>query len=280
MPRRPVNSARIASRTERRRGFSLRQQLKVLTPLIGVWAIGFSILVGVAVRGRPGELLLDPVYASGGSWYFGAVAQFGVLAWSVAAVLAGAASWLVGRLGRTSARPFLLTAAFAGTVLLFDDLFALHATVIGRVVPKTFGMMLVVAPILWWAINYRSDIMRTRWQVLLCAAAGLATSAIVDVGFAQGQDDYLVLIEDGAKFLGVLAWATYMVVTVRDIAESAMSDRRSFGPTGSIELSADHAKPRTRADHEASTDAQIDATPAANASTSSADVSQLHTQRT
>jgi hypothetical protein len=264
--------------TERRRGFSLGQQLRVLAPLLAVWAVGFSILVGVAVRGRPSELLLDPVFAAGGSWYFGAVAQLGVLAWSLAAILAGAGSWLSPRLGRSSAQPFLRLAALAGTVLLIDDLFALHATVIGRIIGKPLGMLAVLVPAGWWMLRYRSDIRRTRWQVLVCALISLGISAAVDVVFSPGSD-YGVLVEDGAKFLGVLAWATYFVLTVRDITESAIADRRSFGPLGTAGGTAEVSPSQQRLGAD-QTDAHIAATPATNASTSSADVSQLQTHRT
>jgi hypothetical protein len=266
-----LSSPRDTSRgTERRRGFSLAEQLRVLAPLIAVWGVGFSILVAVALRGRPGELLLDPVFASGGSWYFGAVAQFGVLAWSVAAVLCAGAGWLVPRLGRGSAGPFLLSAAVVGSILLIDDLFALHATVIGKLIGKPLGMAVVVGPSLWWAVRFRHDVMRTRWQVLVCAVVGLGVSAVVDVVWSPERADYSVLIEDGAKFLGVLAWMTYAVLTVRDIVESALSDRRAYGPAG---VSYGEAQPPFIDSHNATT-------PAANASTSAAEVSQLHTQRT
>jgi hypothetical protein len=207
---------------ERRRGFSVGQQLQVVAPLVFVWAAGFSVLAAVAVRGDVGELLLDPTYASGGEWYLGAVSQFGVLAWTVAAGAAAAGSWIAGRVGRANAARFLRMAAIAGSVLLVDDLFALHATVLGPLTGKLVGQLLVLLPMFWWMTRFFTDILRTRWQVLLCALVSLGVAAVVDVVLSPTKFEYTVLAEDGAKFLGILAWATYCVMTSRDIAVSAL----------------------------------------------------------
>ena len=76
---------------------------------------------------------------------------------------------------------------------------------------------------------FRSDIGRTRWQVLVAALGANAMSIAVDAFIHPNGFDRALLLEDGAKFLGILAWATYFVVTARDISRSAMASSRLLG---------------------------------------------------
>jgi hypothetical protein len=209
--------------SERRRGFSQSEQLEVVAPLVFVWAAGFSILAAVAVRGDVGELLLDPTYASGGAWYLGAVSQLGILAWTLGSGAAAAASWIAFKTVRVSAGKFLRAGSIVGAVLLFDDLFGIHSGPVSKLTGKSLGQVLVLLPAAWWFIKYRLDILRTRWQVLLCALGGLALSVLIDLVLSPDRLDYAVLAEDGPKFLGVLAWATYWVMTGRDIVNSVLA---------------------------------------------------------
>lgn len=216
---------------ERRRGFPLRRQARVLAPLLAVWAVGFGVLGAVAVRGRVGELLLDPTYASGGAWYLGAVSQLGVLAWTLGAGAACGAAWVVHRTGRPAATRFLGGGAGAGAVLLVDDLFGLHSNIIPMLgLPKRASEAAVAVPVTLWIVTFRRDLARTRWQVLACSLAGLGVSVTVDSVVHPGRVDLALLAEDGPKFLGALAWATYFVLTARDVAASAIDAGRSDAP--------------------------------------------------
>jgi hypothetical protein len=226
---------------DRRRGFSASEQLKVVGPLVGVWAIGFAVLAAVAWRGRVGELLLDPSYASGGAWYLGAVSQFGLLAWSVGTVAAAGGSWVLRRTDRHDAARFLAHGAVVGTLLLVDDMFGLHSGPMSALgLGKHVALVVLGGPIGVWLVVYRHDIFRTRWQVLACSLVGLGSSAVIDAIIAPDRMDLALILEDGPKFLGALAWATYFVITTKDIIDSALraaqagADRDVSG-AGSIE---------------------------------------------
>ena len=215
---------------ERRRGFSLAEQLRVLVPLFVVWAIGFAVLAIVATHSNLGEFFLDPSYQSGGTWYIGVVSQLGVLAWTIAMMCAAASAWVAAEAGRRGASRFMRAAAYASGVLMLDDLFELHAVLSGSLgVPKVALEGLVVLPTVLWVMEFRRDIGRTRWQVLVAAIGANAMSVAVDTLAHPSSFDRALLLEDGAKFLGTLAWATYFVVTARDISRSAMRTRSLLG---------------------------------------------------
>ena len=62
---------------------------------------------------------------------------------------------------------------------------------------------------------------------------------LVDVG-ASVTGDAALLIEDGLKFLGILAWTQYFAITARDIAASTIAEALSrpnmAEPTNSTEI--------------------------------------------
>jgi hypothetical protein len=208
---------------ERRRGFSLRDQFRLLVPLLVVWAAGCVVLAMVAVRSDVGELLLDPTWIGGAAWYAGIVSQFGAVAWCVAATSGAWSSWVASFGGRRDAAAFLRRGALVTLVLLSDDLFGFHSGVLEQIgLPKLAGELLVLGPLVVWLMAHVSDILRTRWQLLAASLMAQAVSFLVDVFVNPGRHDFAVLFEDGPKFLGILAWSTYFVVTARDIARSVL----------------------------------------------------------
>jgi hypothetical protein len=208
---------------ERRRGFSLRDQFRLLIPLLVVWAMGCAVLAMVATRRDVGELLLDPTWVGGAAWYAGIVSQFGAVAWCVAATSAAWSSWVASFGGRLEAVVFLRRGSLVTLVLLSDDLFGFHSGVLEQIgLPKVVGEMLVLGPLVLWLMAHLRDIVRTRWQLLVASLTAQAVSFLVDFFVNPGRHDFAVLFEDGPKFLGILAWSTYFVVTARDIARSVM----------------------------------------------------------
>ena len=221
---------------DRRRGFSFREQLRLLVPLFVVWAVGFAVLSAVALHGDVGELLLDPSWIGGAAWYAGFVSQFGAVAWCVAATSAAWSSWIARTGGRIDAARFLRRGSIVTAVLLADDLFGFHSGVLEQIgLPKVVGELLVLSPLGLWLLVHAADIVRTRWQLLAASLGAQAASFVVDAFVNPGRFDFAVLFEDGPKFLGILAWATYFVVTARDISRSVLrSSAFVASTTGSV----------------------------------------------
>lgn len=211
---------------ERRRGFSLRRQLRSLAPLAVLWCVGLVVLAVARVQTATSlsSLFLDPAYLTGSPWYTGALSNLGILVWTAGVVFASAGAWVARRIGRTSAARFLAVGGLATLIMLLDDVFALHAGPLKQVLggSKNAAQVLVVLPVVLWVLAFRADIMRTRSVLLFAALASLAGSVFVDMVFGLGGDSQL-LVEDGMKFLGILAWSQYFAITSRDIAASAIA---------------------------------------------------------
>lgn len=219
----PTRATETTRDAERRRGFSVDDQLKPIFPLLVAWAFGFCCLALVAQSSDVGELMLDPTWVGGAAWYAGVVSQLGAVAWTAAAVSALFGAWMarVGR--RWEASRFLMVGAFATSVLLADDLFGFHAALLPQIgVPKPVAQLVIIMPAAFWVIRYRLQIQRTRYSVLVASVVANVMSLAVDRVMGPGRYDFTVLFEDGPKFLGVLAWATYFAMTTRDIARSVV----------------------------------------------------------
>jgi hypothetical protein len=219
----------MAERRSRRTGLS---RLQPLIPLGLIWSAGFLVLVSVALQRRVpyDELLLDPNNLAGVPWYTGLVSNLGILGWTTAAVTAFFGAWIALRGGRRSAARMLVEGAGLATVLLFDDLLQLHVLVeplLGLPKVTAYALYLILAA--HWVATQYAELRRTRYELLLAAGAAFAVS----IGFDQvappiawlGAEQRL-LVEDAAKFLGVLAWAQYFVVTSGRIVTSIVEELR------------------------------------------------------
>ncbi len=218
-------------RSERRRGVPIQSQLRSAVLLLGLWGFGALVLAIASLQSATplDRLFLDPAYISGQPWYTGMLSDFGILAWTVAAAAAGGGAWVAYQTGRPSAGAFLASSAAVTTVLLADDLLQLRAAVLPDLgVDKHAAEVLVVLPALVWIVLERHEIARTRWLLLAGSLAGFGISVMVDAAANPSADAVTGLfVEDGAKFLGVLAWAQYFVVTTADITRSTIRDARA-----------------------------------------------------
>ena len=218
---------------ERRRGFSLGRQLRSVAPLGFVWLGGFIILAAARVQTAASldQLFLDPAHFTGAPWYTGALSNLGIFVWTLGIAFAAAGAWLARRTGRTGASRFLAFGTVATLCLVFDDIFAIHSSILNDVawLPRSGAILLVVSPTLIWVLCNLSDIRRTRYLILLAALGCFAGSVLLDrVGLIGGEN--ALLAEDGFKFLGILAWTQYFALTTRDIATSAIASHAAATP--------------------------------------------------
>jgi hypothetical protein len=218
---------------ERRRRLPWSTQLRALAPLVPAWLVAILVLGVISMGNRRfvEDVLLDANDRSGVQWYVGIVTFLDVLCWAAAAVSAAWGAWLAGLDGRRGARRFLGAAVVLTSWVMLDDLFQLHSIVLPRAtgVDKYGWEGLIVVATVTWAWCSRREIVRTRVAVLAAALMALATSLWADRFGIWASPRLALLFEDGAKLLGAAAWATYFVVTTRDVTRSVLS-ARGAGP--------------------------------------------------
>ncbi len=192
------------------------------------WAIGiyaFTVLPVLlllsAVWYQPyiplGELMRDCLLVAEVSKdcchiYYGAVSNLGVLIWAGAAAILFFSAIVVGLLGADQHRGYLVQFVLAGiltTLLCVDDFFLVHDIVL----PKLgFSEMLAYAVYAAFALLYvftaRNEILAARWPMFLISIFCLALSVKIDV-FMNIDSDFRLLVEDGAKLMGIVAWFSF-----------------------------------------------------------------------
>lgn len=217
--------------SERRTYAKSSDRVKSLRPLVLAWLGGLAILAGVGIQdGLPvRDLFMDATYLGGRSWYVGMVAALGVLAWTVSVCGCAAASFVSRLGGRDNAASAFRGGALLFTLLLLDDLFLFHATLLPYTVgiPKPIVLGVYAGLAVGWLATAKSEIMRTRWELLAAASLAFGMSLAVEA-FWYGDDvGGRVVAEDGAKFMGVLALAAWSVSSASDLIRSVVRTNHS-----------------------------------------------------
>lgn len=239
--------------TERRSTRAGLSRLRPLLPLVGIWFLGCLFLVGLVLQRQVpyGELLLDPNSLNKVPWYTGLVSNLGILCWTTATSTAFFGSWLARYGGRPAAATMLGRGGLLSTVLLLDDLFQLHVAVKPLFgVSKAMVYVVYLAVAGWWVLTQQREIRRTRSELLLASLFAFGGSVFVDQFGSRLpllNDEALLLVEDACKFLGVLAWAQYFVLTSSDIVKSILGELRAKAaaplPSEVSHPNSDYAEP-------------------------------------
>jgi hypothetical protein len=143
--------------------------------------------------------------------YIGFLSNLTLLVWAGTAAVCLVVAYVVSRrgLGRDLATAFLSFGAFT-TILALDDAFQIHELVVVRLTANGEELMfgayaLILAALL---VRHRSFVLRTPVALPALTGALLLTSAVFD-RWVHG----LHLIEDGAKFVAIVTWGTWLAGT-------------------------------------------------------------------
>ena len=194
------------------------RQLRSLAPLLAaVFAAAFLVLAVVVlaaeVLDKPfGFFSREPSEVLRAPFYTGFLFHVGALAWWGGAVIALFVGFLIWqRDGRSVALPLLAGGALTA-ILALDDVFRIHEDFMpGKLgVPKILSYGVYAALAVAWIWVYRRFVARTEWVLLVLALVFFAVSLVLDRAFVENQKH---VIEDGAKFLGIVAWTLYFVRT-------------------------------------------------------------------
>ncbi len=147
--------------------------------------------------------------------YDGAISNLGIMLWAGAAAVAFFAGFLKlseGRDARLESMAFLTSAA-----LLLDDAFLLHEAVMPRFgVPQigTIGALGVLTLAYFYVGRDRLRRSGHLWLLMLSLAL-FAVSVLIDQ-VAAGDASFMVVVEDGPKFIGIVCWFLFHLSFFRD----------------------------------------------------------------
>lgn len=155
------------------------------------------VSVGVYTREVNATLDVNP--------FMGLISNLGLIMWSVTAGVCFFVSYI-----RKSM--FLFSFGILTTFLLFDDMLMFHELVIPTylhlleiMVYLTYGL-----GVMYCFVAFSKQILSTNYFILLMALCFFGISILTDVVWAEGFRG-AVLVEDGAKFLGIVSWLIYFI---------------------------------------------------------------------
>lgn len=184
--------------------------------LLAILAPSLVLMLGLvaisAIADIPsGTLTRDPVATLGGACYVGCLSNLGILAWASATAVCFFSSSLL--YGSPTARFLFTTGAFT-LFLLLDDLFLFHEQVFPKTlhVPETLVLLAYIGVALLYGLACRRFLCQGSKLILAAACIFFATS----LGLDAIGDDWLAgnhyWLEDGAKFLGIVTWTTFLLL--------------------------------------------------------------------
>jgi hypothetical protein len=191
----------------------------------GVLVLAFARLLAGAVGEPVSNLTRDAVAVANMPWYTGSVSLFTGMVWAVASALSYFVAWAV-----PSVRRQMLALGVFAMWLAADDSMLIHDQIgPGHGVPEAlFGPVYLVL-----ALVVLRELLRTRSRVttvvFVLGTALLGMSEAFDVVFHNST----FIVEDGAKLLGAMVWATIPVITY------AQATQRLSAPAEAKAASAD-----------------------------------------
>ena len=208
----------VAESTTQAEGVSPLSRLvfRILLPVTAVLVIvlGIAYTSDIPVT----DLLRDPSATLDGAWYVGLVSIMGVALWAAAAAICLLSLHAASSYGE---RQLLIAGGATSIMLGADDAFLLHEAIkngLGVPSPVTIAVYGVIAFVLFWRawpyLRTRSDL-----SVFLVAAGLFAISVVLD-GAGEANlptPPYSAVIEDVAKFLGLVTWVTFFAGVGRDL---------------------------------------------------------------
>jgi hypothetical protein len=175
-------------------------------------------------------LTRDPVAVGNLPPWTGLLSTLGLCAWAGAAAVAlFAGAWVRERGGATAIPAgWFFGAGALSVVLLLDDAFLAHEVLLPRFagIPEKVTYALYGVAALAWFMGGLRYLRGTPWLLLGFAGLGFGASVAIDVLSGDNSPAFTVLLEDGAKWMGIAAWGAYLAAT----AWSALAPAPSPAP--------------------------------------------------
>jgi len=168
----------------------------------------------------------DPTAVAQVPYYVGILSNLGILAWCAAGVLSLFAAVIVRESGGPRRHgAFLLCSALITFMLMFDDLFMLHECAFPLYMHINEKLVLACYMLLTggYICAFRRVILHHDWPIFVASLGLFVVSVGVDVVEPAAIKSVHYLVEDGAKFLGVVLWAGFFARTAGQMLRHTMS---------------------------------------------------------
>ena len=201
---------------------TLASDIRAVWPALGAILAIAVFFVGAVLglnwgTGTPlNQLTRDPAAITNHPFYTGFLSNVGILLWSATtAICLFSAGLVLQRHTGSSWGRFLYWSGLLTLLLTLDDLFLVHEVVLPDHLgfPEQLMYVTYLGLGLAYLIRFRRIILTTEYPLLGLAVMGMGLSVIFDgyndlggTGLPAGLS---TLVENGAKFLGIVSWLFY-----------------------------------------------------------------------
>lgn len=152
-------------------------------------------------------------------FYAGSVSTLGLILWGATVGMCFLTYAVLRSRHRSQLVQFLGWGGVLTAVLLFDDAYLLHESVFPRYLGVDGSILFgtyAVAGVAYLA-SYRRVFFRTNYSLLLLGFLAFAVSVAADYSLELffRETGFLMMMEDGSKLVGVVAWTAYYANTCR-----------------------------------------------------------------
>lgn len=193
-------------------------KLLLMTFLPAIAVLGVIAVISILYQIPIPTFTRDTTAIAGYHPITGVLSNLGILLWCVAATTCAFAAFILRSVKSRDNYLYLLFSSLLTAYLMFDDLFLIHeelSTMIGlngNVIFVLLGIALIAYFLYFIKIIFQTDII-----IFLLAVAFLSLSLVADTIGGESLwawlDDWSYLIEDGAKWIGIVFWCCYYVNT-------------------------------------------------------------------
>jgi hypothetical protein len=134
----------------------------------------------------------------------------GVLVWAATVGVLALATFELMAEGEAGPAWFTASGAALTGLLAADDLFLIHDGIAPHFgVDERYVLMAYILLAGTYAASFRRFLLQGRRFLFGIAVAAFALSVAIDIGFVESDSPLRLISEDGAKFVGILAWAAF-----------------------------------------------------------------------
>lgn len=199
----------------------IRIFLWVWLPVLSLLGLARVISANTDISIR--QLMQDPTTVLEAPFYIGIVSNIGILLWAAVAVTCLFIPIFLPRLVNKEVRLFLLASGLLTGLLLFDDFFLLHDEILPihlGISGKLYGIVYILL-VLLYLYRFKVTILQSPYATLILALGFFAVSAGVDLTHSLIDNEFgnsqTLLLEDGAKLMGIAHWLAYFAIFSRTI---------------------------------------------------------------
>jgi hypothetical protein len=147
------------------------------------------------------------------SAYDGAISTLGIMIWAATSALAFFCALLFSASRARPERNFAIHVGALSAWLAIDDAYLLHEIVLPSVgIPQLLVLACIGFALIALLALHRSILAQAIWWLLAVSIVLFSISALVDIVF-PGVRSTLLVVEDGSKLIGVVAWCLFFVDT-------------------------------------------------------------------